>query len=341
MRTALFDRHVLLGAKIVDFAGWEMPLQYTGILQESRNVRHKAGIFDVSHMGRIKISGQESEKFLDYLSTNQIAGKKNGSATYTVWCRADGTSIDDLIVYKIDQEHFFVICNASNRQKDYSHLLQESAPFDVVIEDCFEGEGIIAIQGPAALPLVEKVIPEVGGLKPMRFLSLDNLIVAGTGYTGEKGCEIYAPQEKIVELWDAFIGLGITPAGLGARDALRLEKGYALYGHELSDSIAPTESVAAWTVKFDKSFLGKDALLALKNPRSEWGIVLEAIARADHEVYDQGAKIGTVTSGTFSPTLEKGIAIILADKPLKLNSEVTVLIRNKQIPAKVVPLPFL
>lgn len=343
MRTPLYGRHVQLGAKIVDFAGWEMPLQYSSILLESRQVRQEAGIFDVSHMGRISIEGKDSEKFLDYLSTNLIAGKKELSATYTVWCSQNGGAVDDLIIYKIDSEHFFVICNAANREKDFAHLVKESKPFDVTLKDHFEREGIIAVQGPLALPLVQKIIPEVKDLKPMRFLRLNNLIVAGTGYTGAGGCEIYAPQEKIIELWDAFTNSGVIPAGLGARDALRLEKGYALYGHELSDEIAPTESVAAWAVRLEKpTFLGKEALLNLKNKRSQWGILLEdkAIARAGHEVYLEGKKIGTVTSGTFSPTLERGIAIVLSEIPLTAGSEVTVPIRNKHAKAKVATLPF-
>lgn len=329
---------------MINFAGWEMPLQYQGILAESLQVRKRAGIFDVSHMGRIQIFGKDSESFLDHLSTNQIAGKKNGSATYTVWCDGEGGSVDDLIVYKTDPENFFVICNAANRQKDLAHLLNESKPFDVVIKERFQGEGILAIQGPAALSLLQQIIPEVHTLNPMHFLSLDQMIVAGTGYTGAGGCEIYAPVEKIIELWDACLKLGITPAGLGARDVLRLEKGYALYGHELSDTIAPTESVAAWAVKLTKpNFLGKEALLKRKNLRSEWGIVLQekGIARDGYEVYDQKTRIGIVTSGTYSPTLEKGIAIILAERPLTIGAEVTVLIRNKHTLAKVVPLPFI
>ena len=176
----------------------------------------------------------------------------------------------------------------------------------------------------------------------MHFLSLDQMIIAGTGYTGAGGCEIYAPAEKIIALWDALITLGLTPAGLGARDVLRLEKGYALYGHELSDTIAPTESVAAWAVKLDKPvFLGKNELL--KFTRHEFGIELveKGIARDGYEVYDQKTKIGFVTSGVYSPNLEKSIAIVLSQKTLKIGSEVTVLIRNKHTLAKVVPLPFI
>lgn len=343
MRTALFERHVQLGAKIVDFAGWEMPLQYSTILQEVKQVRENAGLFDVSHMGRILISGPDSEKFLDFLSTNRISGKKDKSATYTVWCHPNGGSIDDLIVYRIDAEHFFVICNAANCVKDHAHLIEQSKNFDVIIEECFQKEGILALQGPKSLSFLEKIIPEVADLKPMKFLQHGSLIVAGTGYTGAGGCEIYASNEKIIELWDALIDLGVPPIGLGARDVLRLEMGYALYGHELSDTIAPTESIAAWSVKLDKpTFLGKEALLT-RNKRCEWGLTLEekGVAREGYEVHHQDQKIGTITSGTYSPTLEKSIAIVLADKPLPPGTEVTVLIRGKPTLAKVASLPFI
>lgn len=344
MKTALYSRHVALGAKMVDFSGWEMPLQYSGILEEALHVRKAAGVFDVSHMGRIVITGKESEPFLDYLSTNQIAGKKEHSATYTVWCNSNGGAVDDGIVYKEDAEHFFVIVNAANRLKDHAHFLEQSKKFAVKIEDRFQEEGILAIQGPQALSLLQQIVPAARDVKPMHFIIQNQLILSGTGYTGAGGCEVFAPNQRIVALWDALLEAGALPVGLGARNVLRLEKGYALYGHEISDTIAPTESIAAWTVKVEKGdFLGKAALLKLKNPRHAFGIVMaeKGIARDGYEVYDQNQKIGFVTSGTFSPHLERGIALILTEKPLKAGDEVSVMIRNKQAAAKVVSLPFL
>src|SRR3984885_1292057 len=195
-RTALFDSHRLLGAKMVEFAGWEMPVQYKGIIQEHKAVRERVGIFDVSHMGRIVIQGKEAEFFLDYLSTNQISGKPRGSATYTVWCNESGGSIDDLIIYKYEEDHFFVVVNASNRQKDLEHLLKEGVNFDVKIEPKYESEGILAIQGPRAGSLVSQIFKETFDLRHMHFVPLlyhgQELILSATGYTGAGGFEIYA-----------------------------------------------------------------------------------------------------------------------------------------------------
>lgn len=346
MKTPLYDRHLALGAKMVNFADWEMPIQYTSILQETQFVRDDVGIFDVSHMGRISITGPDAEAFLDFLSTNTISGKKEHTATYTVWCHPDGGSVDDVIVYKRTAQDFFVIVNASNRLKDLTHLLDYSRKFDVSVEDHFQDEGVIAVQGPKALAIVQKQLPEATNLKPMHFIDLENGILSGTGYTGAGGCEIYAPNSVIQNLWDSFIHEGAHPIGLGARDTLRLEKGFALYGHEINDTIAPTESIAAWTVKFNKEFVGKEALLALESSsqkRSEYGILLHegGIAREGYEVYQGEEKIGIVTSGTYSPHLNKGIGIVLAKKELLIGTEAEVKIRNKMTKCKVVKLPFI
>ncbi len=347
MKTVLYDRHVALKAKIVDFAGWEMPVQYGGILQECHAVRENVGIFDVSHMGRILISGPDAERFLDYLSTNKISEKKDNSATYTVWCNEKGHCVDDVIIYRQDKEHFFTIVNAGNRKKDLQHLLEHKTHFNVSIEPRFDKEGILAIQGPGAMSLVQQQFPEAADLKPMRFLTTEDIIISGTGYTGAGGCEIYAPLDKIVTLWDQFTAKGAVPVGLGARDALRLEMGFALYGHEISDSISPIESIAAWTVKWDKDdFLGKDALRKLRNTdnkRSEYGILMQerGVPREGYPITKEGSEIGYVTSGTHSPTLNQGIAIILVNHVLSPDESVDVLIRGKPHKAKVVALPFI
>ena len=330
MRTALYDRHIQLGAKMVDFAGWEMPIQYSGIVREHLAVRNKAGLFDVSHMGCIHVEGPDAEEFLDYLSTNKIKGKQDFSATYTVWCAENGTCIDDVIIYKISQTHFFVIVNASNRQKDLDHLQRESQKFNVRITPYFSG-GIIAIQGPQALPIVSKIFPEASTLENMHFKILSfnyqNIYLSATGYTGAGGFEIYGNEEAIVELWDRLLNegntLGIIPVGLGARDTLRLEKGYALYGHELSEEIVASETVSAWTIKkAKKNFLGEQAIDLLENTpqkRHSYGIVLKdkGIARQGHTIWKEGHQIGRVTSGTFSPSLNKAIAIGLVTEKLQ------------------------
>jgi aminomethyltransferase len=345
MKTCLYDRHVALKAKMVDFSGWQMPIQYGGIVQEHLSVRNSAGLFDVSHMGRVLIEGPDAEKFLDYISTNQIAGKKNLTATYTVWCRENGTCVDDVIVYKTDANHFFVIVNASNREKDLAHLQQESKKFDVQITPLFS-DAIIALQGPLSSPFLEKIIPDISQLKPMHFdfysYKDSQIVVSATGYTGEAGFEIYAAENIITDLWDALIGAGVHPIGLGARDTLRLEKGYALYGHELSDEILASESVSAWTIKKNKpQFLGKQALEAAAK-RYSYGIVLTGpgIAREGYQVYKEDKLIGRVTSGTFSPSLNKAIAIVLVDEKLELGESVLVAIRANKVEAQVVKLPF-
>lgn len=353
MRTGIYDKHCVLGAKIVEFAGWDMPVYYRGIIHEHRVVRQKVGIFDVSHMGRIHVKGPDTERFLDYLSTNTIAKKKDFTATYTVWCLESGGSLDDLIVYRISQTEFFVVVNASNRKKDLEHLHRLSNRYEVIIKERYQ-DGIIAIQGPQAKSLVGQVFDVVDELKPMCFLPVayhgEEIFLSGTGYTGAGGVEIYASMPAIVDLWDRMLAVGekygIEPIGLGARDTLRLEMGYALYGHELNEDIAPTESVSAWTVKWNKeNFLGMSALKELQHSpkkRAEYGIVLQGkgIAREGYKVYKEGRQIGKVTSGTMSPSLHKAIAIILVEGKLQEGDNLEVQIRHRSCPAKVVQLPF-
>lgn len=355
MKTALYDQHVALGAKLVPFAGWEMPLQYKGILSEHQAVRQAVGLFDVSHMGRIHIQGPDVEQLLDFLSTHRIAGRKPGSAAYTVWCDAHGGSIDDVIVYKIDENHFFVIANASNRDKDLVHLSTQAQlqSFDVEIQETFSQAGILALQGPSAFPLLTSLLPEVQFLKPMHFLAFDNgnFFVSRTGYTGAGGFELYGLAQKIVEWWNLLMeegrAYGIQPAGLGARDTLRLEMGFALYGHELSDTIAPNESVSAWTVKWDKPhFLGKIALQKIEeSPTKRWpyGVRLleKGIPRQGCCVIKNHVVIGEVTSGSFSPVLGEGIALILVQTPLQIGDFIAIQIRQNLCHAQVVELPFM
>jgi aminomethyltransferase len=354
MKTLLYDQHRALGAKIVEFAGWEMPVFYKGVVAEHLAVRNGVGIFDVSHMGRIAVEGNQAEPFLDYLSTKQIAGKPNLSATYTVWANALGTCVDDVIVYKQDAGHFFVIVNASNRQKDLEHLNKYAQGFDVHIRAMFD-EGILAVQGPKAVTVVARLIPEAIHVSRTHFLPIEykgnSVILAGTGYTGAGGCELYGSALVIEELWkellDAGRDQGIQPAGLGARDTLRLEKGYALYGHELSESIFVSETVSKWAIDWKKKdFLGKTKLQELEGSpakRSEYGIVLldGGIAREGFQVYQNEKLIGKVTSGTFSPSLNKAIAIILVEGQLQAGEQVEVQIRQNRAAAKVAALPFI
>lgn len=353
MKTALYEEHLALGAKMAAFGDWEMPIQYKGIIHEHLTVRNHAGIFDVSHMGRIIIEGKDAESLLDFLSTNVIQSKSNGSAIYTVWCDNNGKCLDDLIVYKETNQKFFIIVNAANRQKDLNHLKQQASNLDVIITDTYNDGGILAIQGPKAASVINLLSPQASNIKPMHFgeVAYENqkVLIARTGYTGEDGFEIYASNETTVKLWHFFLRKGqpynLEPIGLGARDTLRLEMGYALYGHEINETIAPTESVSAWTVKSGKhDFLGKGSLEAIPAKRHEYGVILQdkGIAREGFEVFDaMGSNIGKVTSGTFSPSLNQAIAIVLVVKNLQEGDNVDIKIRQNLCRATVVHLPFL
>lgn len=349
MKTILYQEHVNLNAKIVDFAGWQMPLQYEGILLEHAAVRKNAGIFDVSHMGAIHIKGPESETFLNFLSANFISGKPIRSATYTVLCNEDGGSVEDTLIYKLQNDHFFIVANAANRQKDLEHVKKYARNYNVHVEEHYQNDGILALQGPNSKDILQNLFPQID-LKPMRLqtATLENkpLILSRTGYTGEIGYEIFASNDLVPILWNALLSFGATPCGLGARDTLRLEKGYALYGHELSEEISPLESVAAWIVKMDShDFLGK-AMLQNQigaGHRHAYGLKLhdQAIPRNGFPVLKEGKEIGKITSGNFSPTLNCPIALILSAENLKSGDYVDVMIREKSYPAEVTPLPFI
>lgn len=341
MKTPLFDSHIALQAKMTSFAGWEMPVQYTGIIQEHQTVRNKVGLFDVSHMGKILVQGPDAEAFLDYLSTNKITNKHDNTATYTVWCHPNGGSVDDVMIFRQTQTQFFVIVNASNREKDLNHLLENKKNYNVHIAPQYQ-DGILALQGPLAESILSSFIPEIVSLKPMHFISSNELLISKTGYTGAGGYELFGSQEQIRAWWKKLIDAGVNPIGLGARDTLRLEMGYALYGHELSDTIAPSESVAAWTLKWDKNFLGKEALLTRKN-RHPYGIKLleKGVPREGYSIFKDDQQIGYVTSGSFSPTLNQGIALILVDMPLKMDETVKVKIRDNLCLGQIAKLPFI
>lgn len=355
MKTMLYERHKTLGAKWVEFGGWEMPLYYTSTLAEHQAVRSTAGLFDISHMARIDIEGPDAESLLEYLSTNHISGKAIGTATYTLWCNPEGGCIEDLLVYKRELSSFFIVVNASNRNKVFEYLISRKQGRDVQITDHFH-DGILALQGPRSLKIFESLIPQAASLKPMHFfesiLEGESLIVSRTGYTGETGLEIFASAKHIAILWDMLLEKGkpfeLQPVGLGARDTLRLEMGYALYGHELKEEMAATETVSAWTIKWDKEgFVGKKALQAIKETipqRFQYGVMLaeKAIPRQGCPVYDSDRVIGEVTSGNFSPTLQQPIAIVHIEGHFAMEKDTLFIeIRGKRYPAKIVPLPFL
>jgi aminomethyltransferase len=344
--TTLYNQHKGLGAKLVPFAGWQMPLYYTSILQEHLQVRKKVGIFDVSHMGRIDIIGKDAEQFLEAITTNIISGKKDHQVIYTLMCNDDGGVVDDMLVYRLNQEHFFIVANAGNRIKDLTHLKDKSAQFDVKIQDYYEGYGILAVQGPKAITLIKRLYPTVEE-KVMTLYLQDELLISTTGYTGSGGVEIFASNSIILKVWNTLFEEGkdleIAPIGLGARDTLRLEKGYALYGHELSEEILPNETIASWAVKLKKEhFLGKKAIIQLKSPRKQYGVVLEkgGIPREGFEVFKEGVSIGSVTSGSHSPSLDQGIALVMVNCELQKEDVIEIKVRKKYVRGRVHPLPF-
>lgn len=325
-----------------------MPLQYQGILQEHQVVRTAAGLFDVSHMGRIAIEGEEAGAYVNYLSTQEVESKLPGSVTYTVWCNEKGHAIDDLLVYKVSETSYFVVANASNREKDLAHVRAHAGGRAVKITPVYEHEGILALQGPDSTRILKTLFPEIETLQPMHLLKATfqqtPLLIARTGYTGEVGFELFVDQSQLVSLWKALMAVGgLHPVGLGARDTLRLEMGYALYGHELSETIYPIESVASWTVKLNHDFIGRSAIEQVAHPRHQYGVILRepGIARQGCEVYVGDKVCGVVTSGTFSPTLRQAIAIVFVEQKLKPHDMVAIQIRDKRVQAEVVKLPFI
>lgn len=352
MKTILYNEHCLLGARMIDFAGWMMPLQYTSIIEEHLTVRSSVGLFDVSHMGFINIKGKDAEKFLDFIATNNILNKKNFTSIYSPICNSKGGCIDDIIIFKEDSENFFLITNASNRDNDLNHLIQYAPNYDVIIEENFSEIGILALQGPLSFDLLKEFL-DIDYIAPFHFIKtsyLDHSIyISHTGYTGEKGVEIIAPNTIIGNIWNNLLLIGkkysIKPIGLGARDTLRLEMGYALYSHELTEDITPIESVSKWAVKLSKdNFLGKEAIEAkMRSPiLYAYGITMidNSIPRSGNNVSYEGISIGKVTSGSYSPSLQRPIALILINKKCELNDQINIEIRNKLWTAKICSLPF-
>lgn len=353
MKTALHDKQVAMGAKIVGFNGWDMPVQYKGVVAEHNAVRNAVGLFDVSNMGRIVIEGPEAEIMLEYISTNKIANHPDLSVTYTLFCKRDGGCIDDCLVYKVNNQKYFLIVNGGNRSTDLMFFKMVGESYNVKVYSLYDNEGILALQGPKSSEVLAKVFPNLSPIVKMHFVetTYDNkpAVVSRTGYTGEEGYEIIVSNESLVRLWEEILRAGesegIEPCGLGARDILRLEMGYALYGHEISRTIAAVESVAAWTIKWDRDFLFKESLQTiLKDSHRRWsfGVIMDdkAVPREGCKVFSNEKEIGVVTSGGFSPSLDASIAIVLVHEELSVGQKVDIEIREQKRPAQRVNLPF-
>jgi len=311
-RTSLFERHREAGAKLVPFAGWEMPVQYEGIRQEHVAVRTRAGVFDVSHMGEVETSGPDAEDLLQHLLSNDVAKIAADGAQYSVLCREDGGVLDDLFTYRLD-EGFLTVTNAANHERDHAWLAEHAAGFDVSVRDAAADYAMLAVQGPEARGAVGRI---TDGELPRRFRTARlevagvECLVCGTGYTGEDGVELLIPPDGAEAVWDALLAQGVTPAGLGARDTLRLEVCFHLYGNDLSEDRNPIEAGLGWCCKLDTGFIGSHALRGVE-PRETlvpFAFTGPGIPRQGNPVHT-GAGDGVVTSGTLSPCLETGIGM--------------------------------
>ena len=354
-RTPLHAAHRRAGARLVPFAGWEMPVQYTGVMEEHRAVRSAAGLFDVSHMGELRISGTGAEAFLQRLTPNDVSKLAAGRAHYSGLLTERGTYIDDLLVYRLGAEELLLVVNAANRESDLEWV-RRHAPEDVRVEDVSADYALLALQGPAAVDILSGLTDV--DLPALRYYGFAIGEVAGreallsrTGYTGEDGFELYLAPGGAEAVWDALLdaghGKGLVPCGLGARDTLRLEAAMALYGHELDRDTTPWEAGLDWVVKLSKGdFIGRAALQRQKEkgvPRPLVGFEVEGrgIARQGHPVLVGGEPVGVVTSGTFSPTLEKALGLAWA--PIGLadpGRRVEIDVRGRRLPARLVETPF-
>lgn len=356
-RTPIFEAHKKANAKFAPFAGFEMPIYYSGVLDEHRTVRKAAGLFDVSHMGEIFVRGEESEKFLNSILTNDVTKLTDNKALYTVACFNDGGSVDDLIVYRISKSEYLICVNASNIEKDFNWFKENSSGFKTSITNESEKWAQIALQGPKSdeilQPLTNIDLASLGSFYFTRGrIDSTDLIIARTGYTGEKGVEIYLSPENALNVWNFLLEKGkpwgLKPIGLAARDTLRLEMGYLLYGHELSKSISPIEANLGWVVKIKKGkFQGSDVLMeqvekGTKRRLIGLKMIEKGIPREGYPVLNlKGENIGSVTSGTLSPSLNIGIALAFVESNyFAPDTEILVEIRGKSVKAKVVRTPF-
>ncbi len=355
LRTPLYDWHASHGARLVDFAGWEMPVQYSSIVPEHKAVRGACGLFDIAHMGRLRFTGPDAARFLDHLLTNDVSSLAVGQIRYSLVTNDTGGILDDVLVYRLPQSHMLVV-NASNRLKIVDWIENHRSGFDVVIEDLTLSHFMLALQGPRALELLQPLVPvELSQIRYYHAVETTILsrpgLVSRTGYTGEDGVEVIVPAADALALWttlfDQGTPIGLLPCGLGCRDTLRLEAAMPLYGHELNESIDPFSAGLAFAVKLEgREFPGRDILAARQHDpqrRKRVGLKLAGrrIAREGATVWIGIQKVGDITSGTFSPTLEQSLAMAYVDPGSAVEgTAVEVEIRGQRESATVVKLPF-
>jgi len=351
----LSEIHESLGGKMVEFAGYYMPVQYEGVKAEHHTVRNEVGVFDVSHMGEVFVSGEKALDFLQYITTNDVSKLTPGKIQYTCLPNADGGIVDDFLLYMIAENNYLLVVNASNMDKDLAWINRHNT-FGCTINNQSDNYSLLAVQGPKAIELLQELtyinLSEIKyyNFKIGAIAGIDDVILSRTGYTGEIGFELYVKNESAKKLWDALFrtSVELKPIGLAARDTLRLEKGFCLYGNDINDTTSPIEAGLGWITKFTKEFINHEDLKAQKEggpTRKLVGleIIDKGIARKDYPIVDaDGNEIGIVTSGTMSPSLNKAIAMAYVPKELsKVGSEVYIQVRKKQIKAIVVALPFL
>ncbi len=358
-RTPLYDRHLAWGARMVEFGGWEMPVQYRGVLAEHHAVRQQAGLFDISHMGRFMVSGPDAQAFLQHVATCDLSRISIGQSSYGLLCYPHGGIVDDIFIYQIDLE-YLVVVNAANRQKDWDWLASHASDFNVDVEDYSDKWAMLALQGPQAEALfcaAEDM--SSSGLDKLpfheiamfRFFGINGLI-SRTGYTGEDGFELFFDAEHAPHVWETLLHLGeegsVLPCGLGARDSLRFEPCLALYGHEIADDINPYEARLGWVVKLDKGdFVGRETLAAIKQAGparklTGFEVTGRGVARQGHPIHSlEGEEIGFVSTGMPSPTLDKRLGLGYVPTELsREGSEFDIVMRGKPVRARAVKIPF-
>ena len=359
-RTSLYPLYAPAGAKVIDFGGWELPVQFSSIIQEHEAVRNRAGLFDVSHMGEVLVDGDDALQFLQKVTTNDVAALRIGQAQYSLMCYPDGGVVDDLLVYRLAEQSYMLVINAANIEKDVQWLQQHQVG-DVQLRNISEETAMLALQGPAAERILQRLataslqtLPSFHFLADVELQADESLraLISRTGYTGEDGFELYVKRDDAALLWQLLVKAGAAEemvlAGLGARDTLRFEAKLPLYGQELSSTITPLEAGLGYFVKLNKesNFIGKQALAEQKVsgvPRKLVGIEMleRGIPRTGYAVYVGEQKIGEVTTGTQSPTLKKNVGLaLIASQYAELGSQVSVEIRGKQVQAVVVKAPF-
>ena len=355
-KTVFFDRHEKLNAKIVDFAGFHMPVSYSSVNEEHLHVRNNVGVFDVSHMGEIEISGSNSFNLVQYLCSNDISKLKIGKAQYNCLTNDKGGIIDDLIVYRVESEKYLLIVNASNILKDWEWINKQNIKFNSLIVNLSDKLSLLAVQGPKAQALCQKFTSEDLSLLPnysfiiSSFAGIENIIISKTGYTGSGGFELYIPNKNAIDIWDALFnckGFDLKPIGLAARDTLRIEMGYCLYGNDIDEETSPEEANLRWITKVDTSFIGHEIIdkqikKGSKRKLIGFKLIEKSIPRSGYEVFDINSKlIGKVTSGTFSPVLKKGIGLAYLDSVNIKDDLIYIKIRNNLSKAEIVKTPFI